>query len=47
MLPEVAVISDAPVPMAVARPPAVIVAAPGVAELHVTLPVMFCVLESL
>jgi hypothetical protein len=47
MLPEVAVMSDGPAPVPVARPPAVIVATLGVAEPHVTLPVMFCVLESL
>ena len=47
MLPEVAVMSDVPAPMPVARPPAVIVATLGVADPHVTPPVMFCVVESL
>lgn len=47
MLPDVAVMSDVPAPIPVARPPAVMVATLGVAEPHVTPPVMFCVLESL
>jgi hypothetical protein len=45
--PDVAVIVEVPTATPVAKPPAVIVAVAGVAELHVTLPVRFCVLLSL
>jgi hypothetical protein len=45
--PDVALMVDVPAEAPVAKPPAVIVATAGVAELHVTLPVRFCVLLSL
>jgi hypothetical protein len=45
--PEVALIVLLPVPAPVAKPPAVIVATPGVADAHVTEDVRFCVLLSL
>jgi hypothetical protein len=45
--PEAAEIVEVPAPAPVAKPAAVIVATAGVAELHVTLPVTFCVLLSL
>jgi hypothetical protein len=45
--PEVALIVEVPTAMAVAKPLAAMVAVAGVAELHVTLPVRFCVLLSL
>jgi hypothetical protein len=44
---ELAVIADVPVPTAVARPDALIVATVGVAEFHVAVPVRFCVVPSL
>jgi hypothetical protein len=48
LLPDcVALIVDVPTVVAVARPPAVIVATDDVVEAHVTLPVKFCVLLSL
>ena len=45
--PSVALITDVPALTPVASPPDVIVATPVVAELHVTLPVIFFVLLSL
>jgi hypothetical protein len=45
--PDVALMVDGPAEAPVARPPAVMVATAGVAELQVTLPVKFCVLLSL
>ena len=46
-LPKVALIVEVPVPTPLAKPPAVIVATLVVADAHVTLVVMFCVVESL
>jgi hypothetical protein len=45
--PDVALIELVPTPTPVAKPPAVIVATPGVADVQVTWPVRFCVLLSL
>ena len=47
MLPSVAVMLLVPVPTPVAKPPAAMVATEGIEEVHVTLVVMFCALESL
>jgi hypothetical protein len=44
---ETAVISDVPVPTAVAKPAALIVATPGVPEFHTAVLVRFCVVPSL
>ena len=45
--PKVALIGLVPAPTPLARPAALIVAVAGVPEVHVTDPVMFCVVESL
>jgi hypothetical protein len=47
ILPEVALIEEFPTATPEAKPPGVMVALDGVAEIHVTLPVRFCVLLSL
>ena len=44
---EAAVIAEVPTPAAVAKPAALIVATPGVAEFHVAVLVRFCVVPSL
>jgi hypothetical protein len=45
--PRAALMTDVPVPTALAKPPEVMVATLVVAELHVTVPVIFCVALSL
>jgi hypothetical protein len=47
MAPDVALIAEDPVAKVVAKPVALMVATDGVAELHITLAVRFCVLLSL
>jgi hypothetical protein len=44
---DVALMVEVPAPSALANPPAVMVATEVVAELHVALPVRFCVVPSL